>query len=153
VKLIVAHDPAAPYDKAVHALTFKQVRNLKLRNLEIVWEKPEYARWESALVLEDVRGLELTGFQGRQAPAADDSVVKDDLVVAEKAAVVLRRVENAVIRNCAPLPGTGLFFDIQGASTRDIAFLSNDFREPKTAIRLGKDVPPGAVLEAQNLRK
>jgi hypothetical protein len=153
VKLIVAHDPAAPYDKAVHALTFKQVRNLKLRNLEIVWEKPEYARWESALVLEDVRGLELTGFQGRQAPAADDSVGTADLVVAEKAAVVLRRVENAVIRNCAPLPGTGLFFDIQGASTRDIAFLSNDFREPKTSIRLGKDVPPGAVLEAQNLGK
>ena len=143
VKLILAHDPAAPYDKAVHALTFKQARNLKLRNLEIVWDKPEYAAWESALVLEDVQGLELAGFQGRPAPGA----AKD------KAAVVLRRVAGGVIRDCGALPGTRIFFDVQGASTRDLAFLGNDFRGLETAVRSGKDVPPGAVTEGQNLRK
>jgi hypothetical protein len=67
VKLIIAHDPAAPYDKAVNALTFKQARNLKLRNLEIVWDKPEYGRWESALVLDEIQGLEIDGFRPRRA--------------------------------------------------------------------------------------
>ena len=43
VKLFVAHDPASPYDKTVNALTFKQARNLKLRNVEIFWEKPAFA--------------------------------------------------------------------------------------------------------------
>ena len=143
VTLILAHDPAAPYDKARHALTFKLVRNLKLRNLEIVWEKPEYARWESALVIEEVRELELAGFQGRPAPGA----------AKEKAAVVLRQVENAVIRNCGALAGTQVFFDVQGATTRGLAFIGNDFRGAETAIRSAKDVPPGAVLDSQNIRK
>jgi polygalacturonase len=37
VKLVVAHDPEAAYDKAEHGLVFKQARNLRLKDVEIVW--------------------------------------------------------------------------------------------------------------------
>jgi hypothetical protein len=143
VKLIIAHDPAAPYDKAVHALTFRQTKNLKLRNIEIVWDKPEYARWESALCLEEVQGLELDGFSGRQARVAGQESAP---------AVIMNQVENAVVRHCAALPGTAVFFDVRGEKSKDIVLIGNDFRKAKTAVRQGKEVGSGAVRKMENIR-
>ncbi len=147
VKLVLAHDPAAAYDKAVNALTFKQVRNLKLRNLEIVWDKPEYGRWESALVLDEIQGLEIDGFQGRQAPS--------DRVVAEaegKAAIVLRQVEGAVVRGGTAAPGTGTFVEVQGPKSRDIVLAGNDVRRAKTPYRLSMGAGPASVREMNGIR-
>jgi hypothetical protein len=141
VKLIIAHDPAAPYDKAVNALTFKQARNLKLRNLEIVWDKPEYGRWESALVLDEIQGLEIDGFQGRQAPAAEG-----------KAAVVLRQVEGAVLRDGTAMPGTGTFVEVQGPKSKDIVLVGNDVRQAKIPYRLGAGAGPASVRQLNAIR-
>ena len=141
VRLAVAHDPAAPYDKAVDALTFKQVRNLKLRNLEIVWDKPPYERWGSALALDEIRGLEITGFQGGPAPAAPD-----------KPAVVLRQVESAVVRDGAALAGTGTFVEVRGPRSRDIVLAGNDVRQAKEAYRVREGASPAAVKEVGSLK-
>ncbi|HYK92170.1 MAG TPA: glycosyl hydrolase family 28 protein [Acidobacteriota bacterium] len=86
IRLAVSHDPAAPYDKAVHALQFDMVNNLKLRDVEVVWDKPAFDQWESAAYFDRVKGLVLDGFKGRAAKAGP--------------AVILDRVEDAEIRNC-----------------------------------------------------
>jgi len=86
IRLAVSHDPAAPYDKAVHAIRFDMVKNLKLRDVEVVWEKPAYEQWEAAAFFDRVKGLVLDSFTGRAAKAG--------------AAVLLDRVEDAEIRNC-----------------------------------------------------
>jgi hypothetical protein len=147
VKLVLAHDPAAAYDKAVDALTFKQVRNLKLRNLEIVWDKPEYGRWESALVLDEIQGLEIDGFQGRQAPTVP--AVAD---AKGKAAIVLRQVEGAIVRDGTAMPGTGTFVEVQGPKSRDIVLAGNDVRQAKASYRLGAGAGPVAVKEIDAIR-
>ena len=141
VKLVVGHDPTAPYDKAGHALTFQRAKNLTLRDLEIVWDGSAYASWKSALVLEDVRGLELDGVRARQAQAEAD---------ARDAAIVLNRVTDGVIRGCRALTGTNVFIDIMGPATRDIVLFGNDFRGAKKGLRVGREAR--AIHELNNIR-
>jgi hypothetical protein len=140
VKLFVAHDPAAPYDKAVHALTFRQVKNLKLRNIEVIWDKPEYDQWKSALYLEDIQGLELEGFQGRQAKEGADD-----------AAVVLNQVENAQILQSKALAGTSVFCEIRGEGSRGIYLLGNDLLQAKIPYRIAPGVKADEVKARNNL--
>lgn len=135
VKLFIAHDPGAPYDKAVHALKFQQARNLKLKDVEVIWEKPESERWESALYLEEIEGLEIDGFCGRQAHLGEQAP-----------AVVLAHVEDAVIRSCKASEGTEIFLRFQGKKTRNIVLAGNDFRRTKIPYVLGMDVP-GEVIQ------
>jgi hypothetical protein len=69
VKLFLSADPAAYAEKAVHAMKFRWAKDLKLKDVEVIWEKPVSDKWESALYLEDIQGLALEGFSGRQAKA------------------------------------------------------------------------------------
>jgi len=85
IRLAVSHDPAALYDKAVHALKFDMVKNLKLRDIEVVWEKPAHDKWESAAYFDRIKGLVVDGFTGQAANSGP--------------AIVLDRVEDAQIRN------------------------------------------------------
>ncbi|GEM_PF-65647 len=139
VKLFISHDPAAPYDKAVNALTFERVNNLRLRNIEVFWGTPPYPGWKSALYLGEVRDLVIEGFSGRQAGTADDC-----------AAVVLDRVEDAMIRNSMALPGSVVFFDIRGGESRNILLWANDLRRAEIPFRLSSDVAPGTVTVREN---
>ena len=140
VKLFISHDPAAAYDKAVHALTFKQARNLKLRNIEVIWDKPEYNQWKSALYLEDIRGLELEGFEGGPAkPSGED------------AAVVLNQVEEAQIRQSKAVSGTSVFCEIRGERSRGISLVGNDFLRAKIPFRVAPGVKASEVKAQGNL--
>jgi hypothetical protein len=140
VKLFISHDPEAPYDKAVHALKFQQVRNLKLKDVEIIWKKPESKQWQSALYLEEIEGLELEGFCGRQAHLGEQSP-----------ALVLDRVEDAVIRNCKALDGTEIFLRFQGKNTKDIVIAGNDFRRAKIPYICEDDLAEDAIQEMNNI--
>lgn len=118
VKLTVAHDTQAPYDKARSGLVFKQVRNLKLKDVEVTWEKPGYDAWEGALVLDEVDGLDMDHFSG----------------IAWKPkypAILLNQVEHAVIRNLSAAPGTETFLRFTGARTKGILLQGNDFRSAR----------------------
>jgi len=123
VRLFLAHDPRAPYDKSVDALVFKQARNLTLRNVEVVWEEPFYSQWRSALALEEVEGLVVDGFKGGPAPAGRAS--------APAPAVLLRDVRDAVIRNGKALPGTDAFVGVFGDRSDGILLAGNDLRSAK----------------------
>jgi polygalacturonase len=134
VKLTVAHDPKAPYDKAVHGLVFKQARNLRLRNVEVVWEEPGSAKWESGLAFEEVRGLTLDGITARQAPGA-----------ASAPAILLSQVEDALIRDCRAAEGTGAFLLFSGEGTKDIRLERNDFRKARLPYSFAAGASPQAI--------
>jgi hypothetical protein len=140
VKLYLSHNPAAPYDKSVHALIFRRVRNLRLRNLEIFWDKPGYGQWRSALYLEDISGLELERLEAGPAEPAG-----------EEPALVLNQVENARISGSKAQPGTVVFCEIKGERSRSISLFGNDFQQAKVPYRLGPGVAPDAVRAQDNL--
>ncbi len=120
VKLTVAHDPDAAYDKAVHGLVFKRARGLRLRDVEVVWDGPVSEKWRSALAFEEVRDLVLDGVSAAQAPGADQAP-----------AVLLDRVDGAVVRDCRAAEGTGTFLTLAGEGTKDILLERNDFRKAR----------------------
>ncbi len=133
VKLTVAHDLDAPYDKAVHGLVFKQARNLRIRDVEVVWETPGSAKWESGLAFEEVQGLTLDGVTAVQAPGA-----------ASAPAVFLHQVADALIRDCRAAEGTGTFLLFSGEGTKNILLERNDFRK----ARLPYSFAAGSLAQA-----
>lgn len=134
IKLFLSTDTTVAYDKAVNAFKFQMAKNLRLRNIEIFWEKPESKNWESALYVEDVKGLEIDGFSGRQAKLG--SVV---------AAVALNRVEGVTVRDCQAHAGTETFLQVTGKTSGDIYLVGNDFRQARTPYMLGDEVRKDAI--------
>ena len=130
LRLAISHDPAAAYDKAVNALEVSYARNLKLRNVEVVWEKPEYDRWKSAVSLTNVRELEVDGLRARPAKQDDP----------RGAALFLNEVQRAVIRNCQAQPGTGTFLKISGQSSRDIFLAANELSLARKKFEFSPEV-------------
>jgi hypothetical protein len=67
-----------PDKRATHALVFERVKGLRLDGVEVTWDRanPE-PRWESALVLRDIDGLDLQAFKGEAARSGIEAVVRD----------------------------------------------------------------------------
>jgi len=128
--LHMACDLSAPYEKAEHALSIREARNLELRNVEVVWDKPESPRWKSALAVENVLGLRLENFSGRQALAHHDAP-----------AILLKHVQSALLRGCRALPGTTEFLHVAGDRSRDIVLHANDLRAVEQAFGADPDAP------------
>ena len=140
VKLFISADSTVAYDKAVHAFKFQMARNLRLRNVEVVWEKPESTHWKSALSVEDVQGLELENFSGRQAKVGSDIP-----------AIEFNRVNGAVVRSTRAQEGTSVLLNVLGRESRDIVLMGNDLRNTKKPVVLGNEVSKDAVQSLNNL--
>jgi polygalacturonase len=134
VKLFIAHDPAAPYDKAVDAVRFQLARDLRLRDFEVIWETPLFEKWRCALAFEDIRGLILDGVACRQAGKEEGSP-----------AILFRRVNDSTIRSCRALEGTGTFLLISGPETGNIIFEANDIRQARRAYAFADGAVQGAI--------
>jgi hypothetical protein len=139
IKFFISTNSKSTFDSATSAMIFRRARNLKLRNIEVVWEKPTYDKWESALELEDVDGLELCGFNGNAA-WPDKGIP----------AVFLKNVKNANINGSVAPAGSNIFFKIAGAGTQDVHFFGNDFHEAKVPYILDGDVKPESVTALDN---
>jgi hypothetical protein len=140
VKLFFSSDSAAPYDKSVHALKFQMAKNLKLRNVEVFWGNPESKQWRSALYLENVKGLELDNFGGGQANAG--SLIP---------AILMDRVDGAVVRNCTAREGTSTFLSVLGKESTNILLTRNDLRNATIPFTLGNEVARDCVADVGNL--
>ncbi len=140
LKLFLTTDPAAPYDTADHALDFRRAKNLKLKGVEVIWEKPSLPAWKSALYLEDIRGLELDGFTGRGAWPEGDWP-----------AVMFNQVAEATIQKSRAPEGTAIFLKILGPRSREIRVLGNDVRHSKIPFLIDATVPAGAVKLLENM--
>ena len=139
IKFFISHDPTKPFDMATSALIFRRAKNLKLRNIEVQWEKPTYEKWESALEVEDVDGLQLSGFSGNAARPEQNIP-----------AVFLKNVKNANMNDSVAPPGTNVFFKIGGAGTEDVHLFGNDFHQAKVPYLLDPDVKPQNVTALDN---
>ena len=134
VTLSMMTDPTAPFDLAEQALRFRWARNLKLKNVQIVWEKPILAGWKSALQFEDVSGLELEGFTGQGAWPEKDTP-----------AVVFNKVVEAVVRRCRAVEETTVFLRVLGLESRGIRLEENDLSRVRFPWQCGPEVKAGVV--------
>ena len=139
LRLFLSTNPASPYDKAVNAMQFRYAKNLKLKDVEVNWEKPAWVNWRSALYFEDVDGMQLQGFTG--GPAKPQTNIP---------AVVFDKVNDAVIREAQAPPGTQLFLQVKGAGSGKIDLVGNELHDARTIYKLDNDVKPGAVKAADN---
>jgi len=121
VKLIMSEDPDAYFREAVHAIQGRYLKDLTMKDLSVTWEEPGSEDWKSALFLEDVDGLELDGFIGKQAFTATD-----------EPAVVMKNVSNAIIRNCLAQEGTSEFLKFEGGNNRNFSLQNNDFSKAQS---------------------
>ena len=139
IKFFISTNPQSTFDTSTSAMIFRRARNLKLRNIEVIWDKPTYEKWESALEVEDVDGLELSGFTGNAA-WPDKGIP----------AVFLKNVKNANIDNSVAPAGSNIFLKIAGANTQDVHLFGNDFHEAKVPYALDADVKPESVTALDN---
>jgi len=137
IKLYQSTDPKAAYDRSVHAMYFHYAKNIKVKDVQLQWEKPDSAKWQSPLYFEEVKGLKVEGFTG--APAKP-----------EFPALVLDEVEGASIVNSQAQPGTELFLRVAGAKSRHIILFGNELHAAGTAFKLDDGVPSDAVKAANN---
>lgn len=140
IRLFLSTDPAAPYDTSEYALKFRYARNLKVKGVEVFWDKPALDKWKSALYFEDIDGLELSDFRGRQAWPNQDAP-----------AVVFNNVKNARVLNSQAAEGTQVFLGVQGEGSQNIGMLSNDFRNAKVPYNFTGGAQNSAVQAANNL--
>jgi hypothetical protein len=134
LKLFISTDPTAPYDEAEHALDFRRVENLKLKDVEVVWEEPFLSTWKSALNFEDVRGLDIDGFLARPAGPQRSSPI-----------IAMSQISGARIRHARAVAGTDVFSEVTGNASHDIRFESCDLSQARVACQVDKDVAPDVV--------
>ena len=94
----------------------------------------------SALHFEDIDGLELADFAGRQAWLGRDVP-----------AVVLDKVTGARLINCRAAEGTTTFLEVRGSESRSVALVGNDLRQAKVPYRFDKGAKKKELKALSNL--
>ena len=140
IKIFLSTDPAAPYDVAVNALRISNATDLKLKGIEIHWDKPALDRWQSALEFKNVQGVLLDDFTGRQA-----------WVDSEYPAVAFDDVSDAAIRNSKAADGTGVFLKVSGSKSSNLCLFGNDLRKAKLQYQVAPEAKTVKVTSMQNL--
>jgi len=139
IRLFISTDPQSPYDKSTHAMLFQYAKNLKLKDVEVNWEKPAWEKWESALSFEDVRDLRVEGFVGGPAkPQSDD------------AAVTLHKVQDATICSSRAQPAMKVFLRVKGPSSEKIYLVGNELHDTQTPFVVDAGVKEGTVKAFNN---
>lgn len=137
VRLAVAWNPDEPLQRTRDALTVRNARNFTLRNVEIVWEGEPASRAQSALVVDEVEDLVLDAVSARQARADSGA-----------AAIKLRNVRWAAVRNCRAQADTDIFLRCEGRRTQEIRLSGNDIRRATYGLVLSPKTPPYEVHNA-----
>jgi hypothetical protein len=75
VKLFVSSDASAPYEHTATALTVREMRGLRMSNVEIDWEKPFAATWSNGLSLDQVKDAVLDRVEVHPAPGSKSQPV------------------------------------------------------------------------------
>ena len=127
IKLFVSNDPESPLQKTVDAIEVRWARNLRLKDVEVIWDKPASAKWQTALRMDDAQDVDLDAFRGRAARIGAP-------------AVAFTNVDTAAVRTSNAFPAGELFLDIAGARSRQIQLIG------KIPYRLGAAAPKDAVV-------
>jgi hypothetical protein len=95
--------------------------------------------WQSAITIEDADGVEIDGFNGRQAWVGRDVP-----------AIALKNTSDVMIRDSKAPEGTATFLKVTGHDSHDISLFGNDLRKAKVPIQLDPEVDKGAVQTLDN---
>jgi hypothetical protein len=120
-------------------MQFRYARNLKVKDLEVNSEKPDWVNWQSALCFEDVDQLCLQGFSG--GPARFNTDIP---------AVVLDKVDDVTIVGAEPRHGTKLLPQVKGANSRRIYLVGNALHDAETPYSMSSALKPATVKVASN---
>jgi hypothetical protein len=132
IRLFVSNDPESPLQKTVNAMQIRWARNLRIKDVEVIWDKPSSTKWQSALRLDDAQDVELDNFHGRSASASSP-------------AIAFTNVDGATVRNSSAAPGAEVYLNIAGSGSRAIRLSGNDLGAAKVPYRLETGVNPDAV--------
>ena len=138
--MFLATDPTAPYELTTHALDYRWARNLKLKDIELNWEKPVADKWESALSFEEVNSLTIDGFFGRPAWPERNAPT-----------LGFNYVADAIVRNSQALDGTKTFMNVAGKESSGIYLMGDDLLKAKGGYMLSKEVTANVVGTLGNI--
>jgi hypothetical protein len=140
VKIFMSADPQWPLQKAVEAMSVRWAKDLRLKDVEVVWDKPDSEKWQHALHLQDIKDLELIGFRGGSVKTGTPSPV-----------VVLEEVQDAMIKNAKLRQGTEVFIDLRGEQSRNIVLTDNDLRNARIPYQVNKSARSSELKASDNL--
>jgi hypothetical protein len=106
----------------------RHVRDLSFRNVDFRFEQEDY---RSALVFDDVEGLELDGLRARALPGG-------------KPVLVLHDVADALIRGAVAREGTPTFLTATGRTAR-VLLSGNELGRAAVPVALAPDLPDSTV--------
>ena len=125
IRLYVSHDPHAPYDDTRSAMTLRHARNVTMKDVEIRWEAPHSASWQTGLQADQVSDLLLDGVGVAGAPSSAGT------------AITLKDAENVTVRD-----SRAATLHVAGTHSRNIRLLHTEAK-----INTDASVPKGAVLQ------
>jgi hypothetical protein len=76
VRLFLSHGADAPYEDTAAAMTLKYARDVQMTGVEIHWDEPHAATWQSAFVADQVKDLGLNDVTFDPAPGSSQPVMR-----------------------------------------------------------------------------
>ncbi len=123
VRLFVSHGADAPYEDTAAAMTLKYARDVALKGVEIHWDEPHAATWQSGLVADQVSDLVLADVTIDPAPASAGPVVR----LNDADGVTIRQSQIASV-------------EVTGSKTKAVRL-----SETESHVTMGPGVAPDAV--------
>jgi hypothetical protein len=103
----------------------RHVKGICFRNVQLQTEQPD---GRHAMVFDDAEGIVIDGLQ---APTSSGACPP----------LRLTNTRNATLRACKLQGADGVFLQLEGAVTRGIRLMGNDWAQGEKAISAGADVP------------
>ena len=123
VRLFVSHGAEAPYENTTAAMTLKYARDVQMNDVEIAWEEPHAATWQTGLAVDQVQDLLLDGARIDAAPGSGQPVLR------------LNDVDGVLVRQSRI--GS---VDVTGSKSRDVRLVGTEAR-----LTEGPGVAPAIV--------
>jgi hypothetical protein len=76
VRLFVSHGTEAPYENTTAAMTLQYARDVQMNDVEIAWEEPHAATWQTGLAVDQVQDLLLEDTRIDAAPGSGQPVLR-----------------------------------------------------------------------------
>ena len=107
----------------------RHVEGLNMRNVRVRWEEPDL---RPAMIFDDVKRLDLDGFEA--ATAAGDLPI-----------LWFHQVTGALVRGARSPSGASLFLRVTGADSRAVRIFASDLADAKQDVQTGPEVAKTAV--------
>jgi polygalacturonase len=127
VRLFVSHGTDAPYESTTAAMTLKYARDIAMKDVEIHWEDPYAATWQSGLVADQVKELQLEDMTVDPAPGSSQPVLR------------LNDAEGVTVRQ-----SRAASVQVTGSKSKAVRIV-----ESESTVTIGPGVPAEAVKYIQ----